>query len=337
MVTGTESLPESLGGFVSAAHWFQAGICLYHARKWKFAYPLLKKAHAERDKFRDASRVEIDRYFCLAATRMHKYTEAEACIKRMSADHRSKAIAAFLQADLHEYKREFSEAIREYERALGLNTDKDRRLEYIYRPLSRCILDSKYPDFAKAEGYAKAYVRLRQTVHSLMSRARVYLRWKYIGPQIGNDAPADIDRRYRDALDALVNHPGIGAAPFEVFAEEAEFTGDYPKALEHIDEALSAEQPPRFQLLTARWRIMVRSGRINWAEKSLRELDEARANPEHEAVWPAYIASLAQTYARALIICGRSTSQMSSFAPKLSGQEIGATINRVRREMSGGS
>lgn len=288
LLSGSVDLPEGITGFVSAAHWFQAGIRLYHARKYKPAFRLLLKAHEKRNHFRDASRMEIDRYFCLSATRMRKYDVAKACIQRLTGDHRSKPIAVFLKADLHEYKREFREAIFAYEEALKLNSDKDRRREFIYRPLIRCILRSKQPDYARAEQLAKEYVGLTRTVFSLLSRARVYLEWKHLGSMAGREVPKNIDQLFRDALRDLEDQPGVGAAPFELYAEEAKFTGDFTTALEHMDQAIKMA-PDRFQLRDTRWRLMVSSGHHDLAEKVVRELNEAKKDGNFEGIWPSYV------------------------------------------------
>lgn len=331
LLSGAETLPNSLGAFISAAHWFQAGIRLYHARKWKTAYRLLKKSHDNRDQFRDASRTEIDRYFCLAATRMLKYTEAEQCITRLNSDNRNKPIAAFLKADLHEYKREFQEAVTAYGVALELNSDKDRRREFIYRPMIRCILATRIPDFSRAETIAMAYVRLKRTVFSLSSLTRVYLHWKHRGVQLGRSVPENIDSLLRSAMSDLEGYPGAGAAPFELYAEEAEFTGDFLAALDNMDQAIRMD-PDRFQLRAERWRLMAGSGRADIAAQAVRELDVARQNPAFEAIWNSYIHSLAATYARALHVSGQRVALVNGFAPELQqGGELGHIIRQSRR------
>jgi len=331
LLSGAETLPNSLGAFVSAAHWFQAGIRLYHARKYQPAYRLLKKAHGNRQAFRDASRMEIDRYFCLVATRMRKYPEAEACIARLNADIRSRPIAAFLTADLHEYRREFPAAITEYELAITLNRDKNRRLEFIYRPLIRCILATWKPDFAQAERYTKAYVNLKRTVFSLSALASVYLDWKYRGAEAGRDVPDNIDRLYRDALHDLEQHPGADAAPFELYAKEAEFTRDYPAAIESMDQAIKLDQD-RFQLRAERWRMMASFGDTAVAAQAVRELDEARSNSSHEAIWPSYVNALTETYVRALAASGQPIALANGFAPELqTSGDLGQIIAKVRR------
>ncbi|PTW62353.1 hypothetical protein C8N35_101395 [Breoghania corrubedonensis] len=330
LLSGSVDLPDIAYGFVSAAHWFQAGIRLYHARKFKPAFSLLKKAHEKRDHFRDASRMEIDRYFCLAATRMRKYLLAESCIQRLSSDYRNKPIAAFLRADLLEYKRQFPEAIQKYEEALRLNSGKDRRREFIYRPLIRCILKSNNPDFERAARIAKDYVDLKRTVFSLFSLARVYLEWKYLGPKAKREVPTNIDDLYRDALCNLEDHTGAGAAPFELYAEEAKFSGDFDSALDHMNQAVRMA-PDRFQLRDARWRLMVETGRNDLSAMVVEELNNARNNQAYDAIWPSYIGSLAETYARALRQSGKSVALLNGFAPEMQGTgELGSIIARSR-------
>ncbi|MND84626.1 hypothetical protein D3C87_1062350 [compost metagenome] len=332
LLSGSENLNFDFGVRFSASYWFQAGIRLYHARKWTHAYRLLKKTYKARQQFRHASRVEIARYFGLAATRMRKYSETEDCIQILDGDHRSKEIAIFLKADMHEYRREFPEAVNAYETALLLNKDKERRREFIYRPLIRCILATKSPDFVKAERRAKSYILLRRTVFSLASLARVYLLWKHRGAEAGAVIPHNIDSLYRDALADLEGHPGAGAAPFELYSEEAEFTGDFDAALTNMDQAIIMD-PDRFQLRSERWRIMARSGTKRIAIQALRELDQAKKNTAYAAVWPSYIDSLADTYVRLLHTDGQSLNLVNAFAPELQqGRELGRIIARVRRE-----
>lgn len=331
LLSGSDQISDKISSFVSAAHWFQAGIRLYHARKFGPAFRLLQKAHEKRDHFRDASRMEIDRYFCLASTRMRRYRIATSCINRLNADHRSKPISVFLQADLHDYKREYPEAIKKYEEALKLNSDKHRRQEFIYRPLIKCILRSKRPDYERAAKLAKDYIALKRTVFSLVSLARVFLEWKYLGIKAGREIPTDIDQLYLDALAKLENDPGAGAAPFELYADEARFTGDFKSALEHMNQAINLA-PDRFQLRDVRWRLMVESGRKDLAALVVRELSDARTNPKFEGIWPSYVDSLTETYVRALMASEQSLALANNFAPELQdGGELGRIIARMRK------
>lgn len=316
--------------FVSASHWFQAGIRLHHRRHHAAAYRILKMAYQQRSEFSNASRVELMRYFCLSATRNRNYPEAEACITLLDGVHTTKAIAAFLRADLHEYKREFPDAIKEYEMALDLNKGKDSRQERTYRPLIRCIIATHRPDFKKAEGYAIIYRDLRRTVFSLSSLARVYLHWKYRGEAAGRSVPDDIDNRLLRALEDLENDPGAASGYYEVRSEEAEFKGDFPQAISYMDQAVAADG--RFQLRSERWRLMVRSGRRDYAEQVLREMDVARNVQDLRSNWLLILSMLAETYVRALRVSGQPFARVNAFAPELSSDEIGRIIGQSNRQ-----
>lgn len=325
----TDELPNGIVDFVSAAHWFQAGIRLYHARRREPAYRILKKAYLKRAEFASASRTELIRYFCLSATRNRKYENAKKCIDLLDGAYQTKGMASFLRADLLEYQGDFLGAINEYKHSIELNTGKENRLERTYRPLIRCILSSPRPDFAQAESYAVKWLRLRQSVFSLKALPRVYLRWKYLGPTYQRDVPADIDRRYGDALANLERDPGVGSAHFELKAEEAKFSGDFKGAFEYMNKAIEAD--PRFELRSERWRLMANSGRAEFVDRVLQELDAARNNHEYRANWVPFLPALAETYAIALKSAGGPLGKLNTFAPQLSNDEIGPIIAKVNR------
>lgn len=332
LLTGGDPAETGLAGFVSASHWFKAGIRLYHARRYKSAWKMLQKAWAERDRFRDASRREVDRYYALTAIRLGEFDRAETCITRLGSDIRTLPIKTFLEANLAEHRRDFGEAIRKYEEALGQNSGKDQRREHIWRPLIRCILVSRYPDYDKAERHALDYVRHKRTVFSLFSLARVYLHWWHKGAAQGKAVPDDIADLYADAIEDLERHPGSGAAPFELYAEEAEFTGDYGAALGHMDGAIAAA-PDRFELRSERWQLMARSGDVATAARAVREMNQTRHENLFADVWPAYLPALAETHTRALIASGQPAQLVNNFAPELQvGGALGRIIARVQRE-----
>lgn len=325
----SDELPSNVVDFVSAAHWFQAGIRLYHARRREPAYRILKKAYLKRAEFATASRTELARYFCLSATRNRKYREAQECINLLDGVYQTKGIAAFLRADMLEHKRKFIEAISEYQRAIELNKGKHSRLERTYRPLIRCILASPRPDFELAESYAIKSLGLRRTVFSLKALARAYLHWKYRGQTYQRDVPDDIDELYEGALIDLENDPGVGSAHFELKAEEAGFSTDFDSALDYMGKAVDAD--PRFELRSARWRLMAKSGMPDLANRVLGELDAARTNPDYRSNWLPFLPALAETYAIGLKAAARPLGALNTFAPELPGDEIGVIVNRVNR------
>lgn len=326
--SGSDDIPENVITFVSAAHWFQAGIRLYHARQRVPAYRLLKRAFERRQEFSGNSRSELVRYFGLSAIKNHKYEEAEACIKMLDGALQTKSISAFLNAALLEQRRQVPEAIREYERAIKLNIGKDSRLERTYRPLIKCILSMNKPDFRLAQHYALEWLRIRQTVFSLKTLARVYLHWKYRGDRKG--LPANINDLYQRALKNLADDPGVRGSHFELKAEEAGFSGNFPEAMNYMDRAIAID--PRFELRGERWRMMAKSGIQAVAEQAIAELESARSNMDYRSNWAAFIPMLAEIYAIALINSGQPIGgKLNSFAPELTSDEIGPIVGRAKR------
>jgi tetratricopeptide (TPR) repeat protein len=231
-------------------------------------------------------------------------------------------MAAFLRADLHEYKGEYYDAIEWYERALSLNQGKDSRIERTYRPLIKCILRTFKPDFRKAEGYALDYLNLRQTVFSLMSLVRVYLRWKYHGEVAGREIPEDIDERLEDALDSLEHHPGGRSTWFEMLAEKAELTGDFESAVDFINKAM--ELASRSQL--------VKTGNLELANEVISELEAARNDPDFRGNWQGHLPRLADVYVRALRVANRPPALVNTFAPELPSSDIGRIVGRSKKD-----
>ena len=329
LISGKDELPSDIGRFVSAAHWFQAGIRLYHANRHEAAYRLLLKAFNHRQEFAQSTREEIIRYYCLSATRWKKYSEAEQCITLLENDHRTRKLSAFLRANLFESKSDFLKAVHWYEKALDLNKSRQTRLEQTYRPLISCILRTPKPDFKKAEKYAKAYVDLRHTIFSLVARARVYLHWKYRGDRSTQDG---IDQYYEDALSALAIHPGVGSAHFELRAEEAEFDKDFPAALKYMDEAVAIDSRPSLRI--ARWKLMAKYGGKNIAERAVKEMESVKANGEFAENWGIHLPALTEAYASALRTSNQPMGKLNQFAAGMSDAEIASIIRKVRFKRS---
>jgi len=329
ILSEVDELPKGVVEFVSAAHWFRAGVKLYHARRREPAYRVLKKAYRKKTEFLTASRVELTRYFALSAIQNRKFGEAEECIASLDKVFSTKDMAECLRAEIHEHKGEYFDAIEHYERAIKLNDGKNSRLERTYRPIIKCILATNKPDFDRANRYAMEWLALRETIFSLSASARVYLNWKYRGFASGREVPENIDALYRDALTALKRAPGVGSAHFEIKAEEAEFSGKFDDALTYMEEAIAAD--PRFELRGERWRLMSRTGSKDLARRVITELSEARHNPEFSANWAPFLPMLAESYARALKVTGRPFGELNQFCPELTGEEVANIITRAKR------
>lgn len=325
------SLHNGVAVFISAAHWFQAGIRLYHRKRSADAVSLLKKAFEKRHEFSNASRIELLRYYCLAATRARQFSKSEQCIKLLDAVHATKPMAAFLRADMHEYQREYYDAIEWYEKALTLNRDKDTRIERTYRPLINCILRTSRPDFGKAEGYAKDYLKLRRTIFSLMSLVRVYVRWKYRGPAAGREVPEDMDRLLSEALHELEIHPGGRSTWYEMRAEQAELEKDFQTAVGYIEKAI--DLAPRIQLTQKRWLLMVKTKDTQLVNQVIEELEAAKHDPELRGNWQGNLPMWTDIYVRALNAAKRPAALVNAFAPELTSGEIGKIIGRSKKNV----
>lgn len=321
-------LSNHLSNYVSAAHWFQAGVRLYHALHRDAAYRLLKKAYEKRDAFRDASKHELLRYFGLSSIRKKKSEDAKACIDALESVHSTRPIASYLRAFQFEQNEDYYRAKGEYEHALALNEGQVARLERIYRPLIKCILKLRPPDYASAERNAKAWRAIKESVQSKLALAQVYLNWGYSDVA----QPADLESRYIDARESLRTDPGVGTRHFELMAEEAEFGRNYPEAVEWMDKALNTHDP-RFELRLELWQILGWSGNQELSRRAVNEIEQAKRNQTYKAHWDQFLVGIVEAYMRALRACGQyNQHKLDQLAPSLSGKKIAAIVSRVNRE-----
>lgn len=328
--TGKEDLPKLLEKFISASHWFQAGVRLYHARQHVAAHRLLKKAFATRESFSQASRTELLRYFGLASIRTGDSNDIETCISLLNSDYKSKEIASYLEAFRLEVQQRFKDAKDKYEEALKLNQGKGSRLERIYRPLIKCILLTGQPDFGLAESYAKDWEKVRQTVFSKHALCRVYLQWIHAGPTARNPVPADLNNRYHTALRDLEAHPGGTGAYHEVLAEDAELRGQPELAVGELEKAIANDD--RFELRLKRWQIMARSKEMSVT--ALSELEALKADPRQAAFRDSHLKGLVEIFVTAMLTSIYSAQRLNKFASPLGSREIGAIVSKAKRRLA---
>ncbi|WP_292046074.1 MULTISPECIES: hypothetical protein [unclassified Brevundimonas] len=295
--TGKVELPPIIEKFVSASHWFQAGVRLYHAQQHESAHRLLKKAFSVRDSFSHASRTELLRYYGLASIRTGKEDDADTCIQLLKSDFKSKELASYLEAFRLEIKFRYWEAKGKYEEALHLNQGKNNRLERIYRPLIKCILLTSRPDFNLAERYALEWGKVSQTVFSKLALCRVYLLWADRGGSAQCPAPSDVHQRFKSALSALEEHPGGTGAYHEVLAEEAELKGANDVAVRELEKAIVIDG--RFELQRKRWQIMAADKALS--QTALLELESLKANPKADSFRESHLKELTEIFVTAMV------------------------------------
>lgn len=321
-------VPPLIEKFVSASHWFQAGVRLYHAQQHDSAHRLLKKAFAARDSFSQASRIELLRYYGLASIRTGKEEDADTCITLLKSDFKSKELASYLEAFRLEIKHKYWEAKNKYEEALQLNQGKDSRLERIYRPLIKCILLTSRPDFRLAERYALEWGKVSQTVFSKHALCRVYLLWAEHGGSSQDPAPIDVHQRFKSALSALEAHPGGTGAYHEVLAEEAELEGASDVAVRELEKAIAVDG--RFELQRKRWQIMAADKAMS--QKALSELEGLKADPKASSFRESHLKELTEIFVTGMLNGIYSPQRLNSFATGLKGHDIGAIVARARRK-----
>ncbi len=323
---GETDLNPEVAKYVSASHWFQVGVRLYHARHRETAYKLLKKAYEKRTTFRDLAKAELTRYFGLSAIRNGRLHEADECIANLSGTFQTRDMAKYLEAFKEESQRNFGPALLLYEEALKLNAHNPRRKERIYRPLIKCIFKSGWPDYSKAEVHALAWRSMRDTVFAKMALAQTYLNWWKKGAHNSRVVPHDIQEKYQTALNDLESQPGVGSGYFEIVSEEAKLDKNYPRAIEFASKAIVADLG-RFELRVERWQLMSESRDPTACAEALTEMDNARVNPEFKSNWKPFLMAMTSAYAGAVAGTGKHNAQrVQRFASGLNGEEIAQAI-----------
>lgn len=326
--SGKDELPALVEKFISASHWFQAGVRLYHARQHAAAHRLLKKAYAMRDTFSRESRVELLRYFGLAAIRTGNAADVKICITLLNGDRNSREIAPYLEAFSFENDRKYLEAKGKYEEALRLNEGKGNRLERIYRPLIKCILLTKRPDFLLARDYAIAWGKVKQTVFTKHSLCRVYLLWLHQDRSSMRGVPHDLRKQYDDALLDLFEHPGAMGAYHEVLAEAKELDGKLSEAVQQLETAIGFDD--RFEVRLKRWQIMSKDK--DMAGRALNELEALKSDPVKATLRETHLKSLVEIFVTAMDNDHYSPQRLNKFASSLPGREIAAIVSRLKRK-----
>ena len=328
--SGADVLPPVVEKFVSASHWFQAGIRLYHAHQNPAAHRLLKKAFDVREGFSQASRTELLRYLGLAAIRTENTDDVETCITLLNSDRKNRDIASYLEAFKLENEFKYYEAVRKYEEALDLNEGKGNRLERIYRALIKCILLTAKPDYQAARSHAVAWGLINQTVFRKHALCRIYLLWLRRGASQQYPAPSNLKKLYDDALVDLRAHPGGEGTYHEILAEEAELAGLPKQAVEELETAIRLDN--RFELRLKRWQIMARDKEM--ASSAMLELEEMKSDPRQSLLRESHMKGLVEIFVTAMTNSVNNQHRLNKFATPLGSREIGAIVGRVKRRAS---
>lgn len=209
-----------------------------------------------------------------------------------------------------------------------MNWGKGNRLERIYRPLIKCILLMKFPDFRLALGYAQDWATVRQTVFTKHALCRIYLLWIHKGPTLRKPVPADLVLRYKEALSDLQTHPGGTGAYHEVLAEDAELRGALDTAVAELEQAISIDG--RFELRLKRWQIMAHDKHMS--QNALYELEELKADAKQASLRDTHLQKLVEIFVTAMLNGIYSAQRLNKFAAPLASREIARIVSRVRNK-----
>ncbi|NTJ36300.1 hypothetical protein G6K86_32370 [Agrobacterium rhizogenes] len=209
LYAGKSKISSELRQYVSQAHFFQIGVRLYTARRYGDAFRLLEVAFQNRAVFDLQASIEIARYYCLAAIRLHNREPAiDSTLLFLRSRHQGQSMASFLEGEKLRHEGQFDESLVHFEKAQkSAKINKERyREERIIRPYLDSILRSRWPNLPKAKELADRSIQLNRTFFSLAMRTRVYLQiWQKAHSDPG--AKAAYDR----VLSELERQPGAAS------------------------------------------------------------------------------------------------------------------------------
>lgn len=165
--------------FVTAALLFKAGWQQYRLGQTIAALPLLRRAFGAINRVRDDStKLEIARYFGLAAAREQSDDDVAAAVRYLSHianfhfryEGKVRAMALFIQAFAYKCRSQYSDALPKYEEALNLLPTEGRTEHQRSQMLNetvQCMLRVEPTDFDRALDYARRACALRENPNNI--------------------------------------------------------------------------------------------------------------------------------------------------------------------------
>lgn len=269
--------------FVTAALLFKAGWQRYRLGQTSSALPLLRRAFGAIERVRDDStRVEIARYFGLAAAREQSDDDVAVAVRYLGHvsnfhfrfESKVKAMALFVQGFAYKCKSQYQFALPKYEQALDQLPDEGRTEHQRSQMLNeavQCMLRIEPTNYVRALEFAKRAVVLRENPNNIDVLLRALLARTYFDPSTPS---AEVSQNLVD-LDrwesVLKTKSAIGGLSFysrrridrleaeavdAVLAAEQEFPSlDLRSVVAFCDEAFQAYQDDA--LLWRKWDLML--------------------------------------------------------------------------------
>ena len=149
----------------------------------------------------------------------------------------------------------------------------------------------------------------------------------HAGSSLRNPAPADLPKRYEDALSDLKSHPGGTGAYHEVLAENAELKGALDVAVAELETAIATDG--RFEIRLKRWQLMARDKGMS--KNALSELEGLKTDGRQAAFRDVHLKGLVEIFVTAMQNGIHSAQRLNRFAAPLTSREIGAIVSKVKR------
>jgi len=302
LYSGKAAISPELRRYVSHAHYFQIGIRLYNARRYRDAFRILKLAFENRSVFDFRAAMEVARFYCLAAIRLRDQAGAIGeALMFLRSRYQGQSMADFLEGERLRYDHKYDEAIKFFAKAqAAAKQNKERyREERILRPYLESILRCRSPNLAKAKELADRNVRLNRTFFSLSIRVRVYLNLWLAVPPTGQE---EAKSAYMEVLQELERQPGAFSFYAQARAEEAEAFGEFEEAIDWARQAV--EVSARFDVRLKLWGIQLRSNLVSERRSLIREIEEFCSDPANRVEIGSYARPIAERYAKALKVNG---------------------------------
>lgn len=182
--------------FITASMLFKAGWQRYRLAEYKSALPLLRRAFSMVDRVRDdATKIEITRFFGLAAGREQSGEDVEAACRFLSGNgnfhHRfgpkARAMELFLRGFALKCDSQFDRALPYYEEALELLPEggiNDVQRSQSLNEMIQCLLRVDPVDYNKAVALGRRLYSLRETPNNIDVLLRALLGQTYHDPDV---------------------------------------------------------------------------------------------------------------------------------------------------------
>lgn len=212
--------------FVTAALLFKAGWQRYRLGQTSAALPLLRRAFGATDRVRDDStRLEIVRYFGLAAAREQSVEDVAAAVRYLRHvgnfhfryEAKVKAMALFVQGFAYKCESQYALALPKYEEALDLLPPEGRTEHQRSQMLNeavQCMLRIEPTDYERALDFARRACALRENPNNIDVLLRALLARTYFDRSTPRD---EVSRNIEDMdhwESILKTKSAIGALSF---------------------------------------------------------------------------------------------------------------------------